>query len=157
MEITNQKRSKNIRQVFNYTGIFIVLFILMFLWLKYDTLLWITIGIFAVFIAVSMFANLCHVYFSTNNGKVVIRYYQIISFLKKDYESIEFAHQALVGFKIEKALGFADLIIAIRTKRGIAEYPSISLAALNKVEIGLINTALSEIMSKNGIKFKELD
>ena len=39
------------------------------------------------------------------------------------------------NFKIEKAMGFADLTIAIKTKRGIAEYPSISLAALSKAEI----------------------
>ena len=157
MEISNQKRSKLIKQTFNYTGIFIVLAILFFLWLKKDTLLWITIGIFAVFVGFSMFANLCQVYFSTNNGKVVIRYYQIISFLKKEYQSIEFTHQSLVTYRIEKAMGFADLFIVIKTNRGVAEYPSISLAALTNAEIDQINTTLFEILSKNGIKFKVLD
>jgi hypothetical protein len=102
--------------------------------------------VFAVYVGIAQFANLCYVYFSTENGKVSIRYYPVISILKKEYESIEFAHSALVNFDIEKAMGFADLTIAIRTKRGIAEYPSISLAALSKTEIDQISLALSEIM-----------
>ena len=145
MEISNQKRSKNIKRTFNLTGIVIVLVGLIFLWLKQDTAVLITAGVFAVYVGIAQFANLCNVYFSTENGKVLIRYYPVISILKKNYESIEFAQSALVNFQIEKAMGFADLTIAIRTKRGIAEYPSISLAAMSKAEISQISLALSEI------------
>lgn len=146
MEISNQKRSKKIKQAFNTTGILIVLIGLIFLWLKKDTLVIVTAGVFALYVGFSQFVNLCYVSFNSNNGRVLIRYYPIISLMKKEYESIEFAHQALVNFRIEKAMGFADLQIAIKTKRGIAEYPSISLAALSKSEIEQINTALLEIM-----------
>lgn len=145
MEISNQKRSKNIKRTFNLTGIVIVLVGLIFLWLKHDTAVLITAGVFAVYVGIAQFANLCYVYICTDNGKVLIRYYPVISILKKEYESIEFAQSALVNFQIEKAMGFADLTIAIRTKRGIAEYPSISLAALSKAEIEQISLALSEI------------
>jgi hypothetical protein len=148
MEISNQKRSSQIKRTFNITGIIIVLVGLLFLWLKKDTLVIITIGVFVVYIGVSVFANLCYVYFSTENEKILIRYYPIISILKKEYDAIEFSHKALVGFQVEKAMGFADLHIAIKTKRGIAEYPSISLAALSKDEIEQIRAALSEIMGK---------
>ncbi len=109
----------------------------------------IVVGIFAVFVGISQFANLCYVYFSTDNGRVLFRYYPVISILKKEYESIEFKHQSLVSFKIEKSMGFADLEIAIKTKRGIAEYPTISLAALSKAEIEQINSALAEILENN--------
>lgn len=148
MEISNQNRSKQIKRIFNITGIIIVLVGLFFLWIKNDTLMMITIGVFVVYVGASVFANLCYVYFSTANEKVLIRYYPIISILKKEYESIEFSQKTLVGFQIEKALGFSDLQIAIKTKRGIAEYPTISLAALSKAEIELIRAALSEIMRK---------
>lgn len=114
----------------------------------------ITIGVFAVYVAVSVFANLCYVYFSTDNGKVLIRYYPIISIMKKGYQSIEFSHKMLVGFQIEKALGFSDLQIAIKTKRGIAEYPTISLAALNKSEIEQISDALNNIIGKKEVLSK---
>lgn len=152
MEISNQNRSKQIKQIFNITGIIIVLVGLVFLWLKMDTYVLITVGVFAVYVGVSVFANLCYVYFSTANEKVLIRYYPIISILKKEYESIEFSQKTLVGFQIEKALGFSDLQIAIKTKRGIAEYPTISLAALSKAEIELIRAALSEIMGKKEVR-----
>lgn len=149
MEVTNQKRSKRIKQAFNFTGIIIVLVGLVFLWMKQDTLILITAGVFAVYVGVSQFANLCYVNFNTRNGKISIKYYPIISILKKEYESIEFAHQSLLNFKIEKAMGFSDLQIAIRTKRGIAEFPTISLSALSKLEIEQIRFALKEIMKNN--------
>ena len=149
MEISNQKRSTAIKRTFNITGIIIVMLGLIFLWLKQDIVVLITAGVFAVYVGIAQFANLCYVYFSTENGKVLIRYYPVISILKKNYESIEFAQSTLINFQLEKAMGFTDLTIAIRTKRGIAEYPSISLAAMSKTEIGQISTALSEITRNN--------
>ena len=155
MEISNQKRSKRIKRSFNISGIVIVLIGLIFLWMKQDTLVMITVGVFIVYLGISQFANLCYVYFSTANEKVLIKYYPIISILKKDYESIEFPQKVLVGFKIEKALGFDDLQIAIKTKRGIAEYPTISLSALNRAEIEQIRSALSGIMSKSEFHYQK--
>ena len=149
MEISNQKRSKKIKRAFNITGIVIVLIGLAFLWMKKDIMFMIAIGVFAVYIGISQFANLCYVYFNTDNGKILIRYYPVISILKKEYDSIEFTHQSLVNFQIEKSMGFADLDIAIKTKRGIAEYPTISLAAMSKAEIEQISTLLSEIIKNN--------
>lgn len=149
MEFSNQKRVKQIKRTFNLVGIAIVLIGLAFLWLKNDTMVLITVGVFAVYVGISVYANLCYVYFSTENGKVLIRYYPVISLLKREYDSIEFTHQALVNFQIERSLGFADLDIVIRTKRGIAEYPTISLAALSKAEIEQIRSALLEIMRNN--------
>jgi len=149
MEFSNQKRTKKIKRIFNITGIVIVVIGLIFLWLKMDTYVLIAVAVFAVFVGISVYANLCYVFFSTENGKVVIRYFPVISFMKKEYESVEFAQSGLVHFQIEKALGFADLDIAIRTKRGIAEYPTISLAGLSKTEIEQIRIALTEIMKKN--------
>jgi hypothetical protein len=149
MEFSNQKRSKRIKQIFNLIGIAIVAIGLLFLWLKMDIALMVTIGIFMVYVGISVYANLCYISFNTDNGKVLIKYYPIISFLKKEFDSIEFAHQALINFQIEKAMGFSDLTIAIRTKRGIAEYPTISLAALSKAEIEQIRQALVEIIRNN--------
>ena len=149
MEISNQAKSKKIKRAFNILGILIVLIGLAFLWLKMDAAVLITAGVFAAYVGISMYANLCYVYFSTNNGKILIRYFPLISIMKKEYEAIEFPHQALVNFKIEKALGFTDLLIVIKTRREIAEYPSISLAAMNKDEIEKIDLALSEIRRNN--------
>ena len=149
MEFSNQKRTKKIKRTFNLIGIIIVLSGLIFLWLKDDTAVIIIAGIFVVFVGASVYANFCYVFFSTENEKIAIRYYPVISILKKEYESVEFQQKLLVRFQIEKALGFADLQIAISTKRGIAEYPTISLAALSKAEIEKIRKELDDIIRKN--------
>ena len=153
MEISNQKRCKQIKRFFNITGVVIVLVGLIFLWMKNDTSVMITVAVFIVYVGISQYANLCYVYFSTANEKVIIKYYPIISITKKEYDSIEFSQKSLVGFQIEKAFGFSDIEIAIKTKRGVAEYPSISLAALNRAEIEQIRTTLTEIMGKSEVKF----
>jgi hypothetical protein len=153
MEISNQKRCKRIKRSFNISGIVIVLVGLIFLWMKQDTSVMITVGVFIVYVGISQYANLCYVFFSTANERVSIKYYPIISITKKEYDAIEFSQKSLVGFQVEKSMGFSDLQIAIKTKRGIAEYPSISLAALSKAEIEQIRSALSEIMSNSNVKF----
>lgn len=155
MEISNQERSKKIKRTFNILGIVIVLIGLTFLWLKLDIAVMITVGVFIIYVGIFQFANLCYVYFSTANEKISIKYYPIISIMKKDYEAIEFSQKSLVGFQVENAFGFSDLQIAIRTKRGLAEYPSISLSAMSKAEIEQIKSALTEIMSKSGIRYQK--
>jgi hypothetical protein len=149
MEFSNQKRAKTIKRSFNLGGIVIVAVGLVLLWLKQDTGVLVTAGVFALYVGVAQFANLCYISFSTENGRVLIKYYPVISFLKKNFDEVGFPHQSLLNFQIERSLGFSDLTIAIRTKRGVAEYPSISLAGLSKAEIELIRAALLEIMKKN--------
>lgn len=149
MEFSNQKRAKAIKRSFNLGGIVIVAVGLVLLWLKQDTGVLVTAGVFALYVGVAQFANLSYISFSTENGRVLIKYYPVISFLKKNFDEVGFPHQSLLNFQIERGLGFSDLTIAIRTKRGVAEYPSISLAGLSKAEIELIRAALLEIMKKN--------
>lgn len=151
MEFSNQDRTKIIKRTFNMIGIIIVIIGLIFLALKMDIAVMITVGVFVIYVGISQFANLCYIFFSTENSKILIKYYPITSFLKKEYDSIEFPQKALIGFKIEKAMGLSDLQIAIKTKRGVAEYPSISLSALRKNEIEQITSALTEIVSKSDI------
>ncbi len=149
MEISNQNRSKQIKRTFNFIGISIVIVGLIFLWLKNDIAFFIAAGIFAALIMLAQLAKLCYLNFNTSDGKVLIRYYPITSILKKEYESIEFPQQLLFNFQIENSMGFSDLKIAIKTKRGIAEYPTISLSAMSKAEIEQISNTLSEIIKNN--------
>lgn len=149
MEFSNQKRAKKIKRIFNLTCVIMVVVGLIFLWLKMDIALVITGVVFVMIVGFVQFVNLCYVSFSTENNKVSIRYYPFISLLKKEYDSIEFPQQTLTHFQIERSLGGTDLTIAIRTKRGIAEYPTISLAGLSKSQIEQIRQELEEIASKN--------
>ncbi len=149
MEISNQKRSKYIKRFFILTGLITVAASQLLLWYKNELAVIIMAIFFALYVVVFLFANFCYIFLSTEDGKVLIKYYPVISFIKKNYKTIEFSHQSLLNFQIEKGLGFSDLTIAIRTKRGIAEYPSISLAALSKAEIDQISSELSVIVKHN--------
>jgi len=146
MEISNQKRSKYIKRFFILTGLITVAASQLLLWYKNELAVIIMAIFFALYVVVFLFANFCYVSFSAAHDKVIIKYYPVISFLKRNYKTIEFTYQSLLNFQIEKGLGFSDLTIAVKTKRGIAEYPSISLAAMSKAEIEQIRQALSEIM-----------
>jgi len=149
MEISNQKRSKYIKRFFILTGLITVVVSQLLLWYKNELAVIIMAIFFALYVVIFLFANFCYVFFSTDDSKVLIKYYPVISFIKRNYKTIEFSRQSLLNFQIEKGLGFSDLTIAVKTKRGIAEYPSISLAALSKAEIEQIRSELAEIMKNN--------
>jgi len=150
MEISNQKRSKYIKRFFILTGLITVAVSQLLLWYKYELAVIILAIFFALYVVIFLFANFCYISFIAANEKVTIKYYPVISFIKRNYKTIEFTYQSLLNFQIERGLGFSDLTIAVKTKRGIAEYPSISLAALSAGEIAQIRQALTEIM-KNRI------
>jgi len=149
MEISNQKRSKYIKRFFILTGLITVVVSQLLLWYKNELAVIIMAIFFALYVVIFLFANFCYVFFSTDDSRVLIKYYPVISFIKRNYKTIEFSRQSLLNFQIEKGLGFSDLTIAVKTKRGIAEYPSISLAALSKAEIEQIRSELAEIMKNN--------
>lgn len=149
MELSNKKRAGSIKRFFILTGILTVAGGQLLLWYKYELAVIILAIVFAFFVILFLSGNFCYISFSTENNKVTIRYYPVISILGREYNTIEFPHQSLLNFQIEKGLGFSDLTIAIRSQRGIAEYPPVSLAALNKVEIEKIMHTLTEIMKKN--------
>lgn len=149
MEISNQKRARNIKRFFILSGILIVIVSQFLLWYKKNEAVIITAILFGLYVVFILFANYNSIFFSSEGGKITIRYYPVITIFRKEYNTIEFPHETLLNFQIEKGLGYSDLTIAIRTKRGIAEYPSISLAALSKAEIEQIRATLLEIMQKN--------
>jgi hypothetical protein len=149
MEFSNKQRTKSIKRIFIITGIIAIVAGQLLLWYKYDLAVIILAIVFAFYVILFLFADFCYISFSTDNNKVTIRYYPIIAILKKDYKTVEFPHQSLLNFQIERGLGFSDLTIAIRSQHGVAEYPSISLSALNKSEIEKIRMALIEVMKKN--------
>lgn len=149
MEISNKKRARNIKRFFILTGILVVAAGQLLLWYKYELAVIILAIVSAFFGVIFLSGGFCYIFFSTENNKVTIRYYPVIAIMGKNYNTVEFPQQSLLNFQIEKGLGFSDLTIAIRSKGRVAEYPPISLAALNKAEIEEIRLTLIEIMKKN--------
>ena len=88
---------------------------------------------------------------SADEKKIILQYYSAISIGKREYNSIEFPKQLLYDAKIEKTfLGlFYDLILVVKTKRGIAEYPGVNLSGLKHKQINEIMDSLQKQLAIN--------
>lgn len=149
MVIDNKKRSINIKRIF-YLGSLLVIAAAIFAFFELYGAALISGGIFAVWILFFQFADYQFVEFSNENGQIVIRYYPIAKFGKKKYNTIEFSQQVLHEAKFENGVFglFADLNLAIKTKRGIAEYPPVSLTAISKYNIDKMEDAFQKLLDK---------
>ncbi len=146
MEISNKKRTQKIKRNFNLIVVFLLLVTLFFVWKEMNALVITFIAADVLIILGVLFINFNYIYYSSANDKILIRYYSVISLLGKEYKAIEFDKHLLYEVKVKKAFLFSDLSLAIRTSKGIAEYPDVSLAGLSKEEIKMIERDLNEIL-----------
>lgn len=150
MTITNHKEVARIKKLFFLVSIVIAL-VTLFIFLKSDFLYaLIGIGVFSIWYLVFHLADYQTIEFSDEEKKVSLKYYKAISFGKKQYRSIEFPQMFLVKAKFENSLfgKLSDLTLEIKTKRGVAEYPSVSLAAVSKDDREKIQKSLNEMLKK---------
>ena len=145
MEISNQKRSRKIKRRFNLGVVLLLLAILILVWMEMDIAALITGAALILFIIGSQIIGLNYVHYESNNEMIQVRYYPIISFFGKEYSSIEFRKKLLHRAEVKKAFLFSDLHLEVKTKRGIAEYPPVSLAAMSPNDIRAIMQDLAEI------------
>lgn len=148
MEISNKKRARRIKKVFNL-GAVLLLPILFFVWKEMDLAAAISGGVLLLFIFTFQFAGLNYIHYLSDGEKLQIRYYPIISFFGKEYSSIELNKKMLYKAEIKKSFLFYDLNVEVKLKKGVAEYPSLSLSALSKNDIHTIQTDLEGIIQKN--------
>lgn len=148
MEISNKKRTSTIRRAFNVCMVVLLLVTLFFVWKEYNAAAISTGGAIVLSIVALQFVNINYIYYSSEGNKILIRYYPVIAFWGKEYNSIEFDKHLLYFAKVKRVAVFADLYIAIKTAKGIAEYPEVSLAGLSKDEIRRIEHDLSSLLKK---------
>jgi hypothetical protein len=130
----NTKKIKRIKKIFYFgAGIWAISALASFL-IGYDLIGFLTTGLLIIWFISFQFIDFQYISFTVDNGKVTLRYYSVVKFGSKDYHSIEFPQESFYQYRVEKSvLGMAkDLILIIRTKSGIAEYPPVSMAALDK-------------------------
>lgn len=106
------------------------------------------VGIFSLWLVYFLVADYHFIQFSDENNKIVLRYYKVLRFFGGEFGSIEFPKQMLHRAYFENSIfgKMADVTLEIRTKRGVAEYPSVSLSALSLTERRKMKTALNEII-----------
>ncbi len=145
MEISNQKRSRQIKRCFFLIAVLLLLPILFFVWKEMDLAAMINGGVFLLFIIGFQFMGLNYVHYQSDGDILRIRYYPIVSFFGKEYSSIEFNKKRLFKVQVERSFLFHELHLEIKTREGIAEYPEVSLAALSNKDIQTIRDDLVEI------------
>ncbi|HKL33544.1 MAG TPA: hypothetical protein VJ919_13475 [Tangfeifania sp.] len=148
MEIKNKKRVMVLRRLFFLVSLVIAL-VALALFLKDYTLYAIgTVGVFALWFLFFQVADYQYIEFSNENNKILLRYYKAVRFGKTDFHAIEFSQNLLHNAVFANSMfgKMTDLTLIIRTRRGIAEYPSVSLTALSPGERKSMQATLHKII-----------
>jgi hypothetical protein len=150
MIVTNNKRAARLKRVFFLVSLLMALFMLaMFLTDKILVAL-LTGGSFIIWFLIFQFFDFQYIEYISENGKIILRYYSAIKFGKRDYSMIETGWGNLYDIKMDTTFFklAADLTIIVKTKRGIAEYPAVSLSAVSADDRKKIEDDLNRLLGK---------
>lgn len=133
MIITNRKQTIFLRRLFFLVSLTIALGALALFLLDFMIYGMAMAGFFAVWFLYFQIADYQFIEFSNTGNKIHLRYYKAIRFGKTNYNAIEFPQQMLYKFHFEDSFfgKMSDLTLVVKTRRGIAEYPSVSLTAVS--------------------------
>ncbi len=148
MYLNNKKRATKYKRVFFLTSIFIVLVALALFLFDYTYYALVSVGVFSLWYLYFHVADYQFIQFSTENSRVVLRFFKAIGFGKADYHSIEFPHKLLRKANFDDSVfgKLSDISLIVQTKRGIAEYEPVSLSAVPFADRVKIQEALNDIL-----------
>lgn len=138
-----------LKQVFYIGSVIMAIMALLFFLIDMMTPALITLGVFSLWFLYFQVAEYNFIEFSTENNRIRLRYYKAISFGGTSYNEIEFQHSALKKAAFENSFfgKNSDVVFYIRTSKGIAEYPSVSLSGLKKEDRFRMADTLNSIIS----------
>lgn len=147
MIISNKKETIFLRRLFYLVCLGVAIGVLALFLLDYLIPALMVAGFFALWFLFFQFADFQFVEFSDADGKIVLRYHKVVHFGKISYHSIEFPQKILHHARFDGSVfgKLSDLTIVVKTRRGIADYPSVSLSALPKDKRIKIREALLRI------------
>ena len=150
MIVENNNRIKALKRVFYIGAGSWAISSLVFFLIGRDLQGFIAAGILLVWFLIFQFIDFQYVYFELTEEKLVLRFYSMVKFGRKDYQTIEFSPAYLYDYRIEKSVfgRVEDLILVIKSSRGIAEYPPVSLAALDRTNRQIIERNLKKILHR---------
>jgi hypothetical protein len=148
MTITNKKQTIHLRRLFFLVSLALALAALTLFLLDYTLYAIGVVGAFAVWFLFFQFADYQFVEFNDDGNKILLRYYKAVRFGKTNFNSIEFPKPMLYNVHFENSLfgKMTDMTLVIKTRRGIAEYPAVSLTALSNEERKKLHEALLRVM-----------
>jgi hypothetical protein len=148
MTITNKKQTIFLRRLFFLVSLVIALTALALFLFDFILYALAMVGVFALWFLFFQVADYQFIEYSDGDSKILLRYYKAVRLGKTSFNSIEFPQNMLYRAHFENSLfgKMSDLTLVVRTKRGIAEYPSVSLTALSKQERRALQEQLLKIM-----------
>lgn len=151
MRINNRKRAVVLKRIFFLVSVFIAIAALLFFFFDFIALALISIGVFSLWYLYFHVADYQFIEFSNEKERILLRYYKAVSFGRPKFNEIEFSQQILKNAHFDNSVfgEKSDVTLIVRTKKGIAEYPSVSLSAMCKTDRQKMASSVSEILMHN--------
>ena len=150
MRINNKKKVVKIKRIFFLASVVLAIATLLFFLLDLLGLALISIGVFSLWYLYFHVADFQFIEFRNENYRIVLRYYKAISLGNPKFNEIEFPHRVLKKVFFEDSFfgKMSDITLVVKTKRGAAEYPSVSLSAVNKEDRQKMADSLNDLLSR---------
>jgi len=150
MKITNKQNALKYKRTFFLVSIAITLATLVLFLLDLTIYGMAGVGLFSLWYLYFHVADYQFIEFKDDSGKIVLRYYKVVSFGSKSYHSIEFPQNILQNAYFENSVfgKLSDITFLVRTQRGIAEYPAVSLTALKFEDRKRMQESLYKILQR---------
>nr|WP_319573415.1 hypothetical protein [uncultured Draconibacterium sp.] len=148
MTIKNSEKVLKIKKIFTMVSMAIALGITALFLLDHVLVALAGVGVFSIWYLYFHVADYQYIEYSDDDDKIILRYYKMINLGGKTYNSIEFPKYRLKKGNFENSFfgKLSDLTLVIKTDRGIAEYPTVSLAGLNVEDRESIQESLNSII-----------
>ena len=148
MTIKNSEKVLKIKKIFTMVSMAIALGITALFLLDHVLGALAGVGGFSIWYLYFHVADYQYIEYSDDDDKIILRYYKMINLGGKTYNSIEFPKYRLKKANFENSFfgKLSDLTLVIKTDRGIAEYPTVSLAGLNIEDRECIQESLNSII-----------
>lgn len=152
MRINNKKKVVIIKRIFFLVSVAIAIAVLLFFLFNIVDIIaaaLISVGVFLLWYLFFHVADYQFVEFRNENNRIVLRYYKAVSLGKPRFNEIEFPQQMLRKAIFENSVfgKLSDLTLLVKTKRGVAEYPTVSLSAVNRDDRQKMADSLNDILS----------
>lgn len=148
MTYDNRKGAVKFKRLFFVVSGLLALAALLFFFLDMLGGALISVGIFSLWYIYMLVADYQVIEFSTDNNKIQLRYYKLIKLGGVKFNEIEFSQNMLRKAIFENSVfgKLSDLTLVVKTKRGAAEYPTVSLSAVKLKDRKRMADALNELL-----------
>jgi len=149
MRINNKTKIALIRRIFFLTGVFFAIAAFLLFFFDMMGLALVSIGVFSLWYLYFYVADYQFIEFRNENSLIILRYYKAISIGSPKFSEIEFPQNILKNVFFDNSIfgKMSDVTLVVKTKRGVAEYPSVSLSAVSKDDRQKIADSLNDVLS----------